>query len=300
MKRLIGWFLLVVLSCSASARGNELLAQYDRPRRAGGDDSSYSQVWNGVPFLDLFGFQGGLWYTFFDGSIELDKAKVIGTPVKLGPGLGLEDPETVPVVSTYFKYEWKDGPALRMEASYFWFRFEGSEEAKPGEEFWFEGWPIIAGSQWDSKMDVMQGKLNLRITPYVIDMGLIQIRPSIYGGSMFMRWILRLNMTNNPGSVGDNGQIKDEFSATLGHIGLHLEVRVWKIWFYLWGSGMQFHRNELFANYAEGGGGVKFEILPFLLVQAEGYIFRARLDRNDQYRLEYSMYGPSFNLVLKY
>ncbi len=50
----------------------------------------------------------------------------------------------------------------------------------------------------------------------------------------------------------------------------------------------------------EAGGGLKFEILPFLVANAEFSYLEANLDRNDQFRTNFQMYGPSVFLVLKY
>ena len=298
MKILAPGFLLAALLFPATALANEFLPSLQSSRRTKNDDGP-GRIWNDVRFLDIFGFRGGLLYGFLEGDAEIDKAGSIGDSVDFDSDLGLDSPDTIfPIVETYLQYDFEGGPALRLEAYYYWHRFEGNGDFD--QDVMFEGWTIPQGTTFDSSLDFTNGGLNLTITPYVIKAtDLLQIRLSIYGGALWTRWIIRLDNLSDP-SIGDNAQIKDELSATLGHIGAHLEVRLVSLRAYGWFSGLQFNRNELWANYYDGGAGIKWEILPFLLVHGELSIMRARLDRNDQYRFDFQLAGPSFYVVLKY
>lgn len=299
MKRRFFWLLFAFLLLPATARALEPFAQFDSPRRR--ETKEDWRTWHGVTFLEMFGLKGSLWYAGFSGEVAIDKAGVIGDPIKLTSGLGLEEPRVVQVPETYFQYQVPRGPVFRLEASYYWHRFEGEEAVDFGEgDLVLEGVTIPEGTAFETDWDIMMGKLNLRITPYVVKVkDLVQIRVSLYGGSMYARWTLRFKTDPTLG-LGNNGIIKDEMWATMGHIGPHLEVRIGPFAVYGWVTGMQFHRNELFANYYEAGGGVKYEPLPFVLIGAEMYFYRARLERDDQFRMDFTMYGPSVSLILRY
>ncbi|MCZ6689169.1 MAG: hypothetical protein O7H41_06160 [Planctomycetota bacterium] len=300
MEKRIALLLLAFLLSPLSAQAGELLNQFDRPRRDRKSDDR--RQWHGVTFFNAFGLSGGIWNAVIDSEIRIDKANVIGSPVDFGPNLGIESTQPLFVGKTFFGYEWKEGRALRIETSYFWGRYEGSEQTVAGDEFVLDGWTFSDGTAWDSKVDILQGKTTLRFTPWIIDLGLVQIRPSFYGGGVYMQWTLRLDVTTQPatGDIGDNGNVKDRYHAAMGFVGGHLEVRVGPVWAYVWAGGLQFKRNELAAQYFEAGGGLKFEILPFLVANAEFSYIEANLDRNDQFRTNFQMYGPSVFLVLKY
>ena len=206
---------------------------------------------------------------------------------------------TVPIYQLFFQVEWDFG-AIRLEPSWFWARYEGSEVLDAGEPpLTLDGWDFPVGTEWDATWDASFARLNLRFTPYIFRSGGFEFRPSLYGGSTYQRYYLRMRLTENPGNIGEDDQIKDEYSLVTGAVGAHLEFRFGPIWTFLYFTGMQFDRNELSTTSYEYGGGIKWEIFPMLIVSIEGMATRTRAERDDRFRIDQQVYGPAFYIIFK-